>query len=406
MDIQEVKGQFEESLKPLRSKLEGLTEDLKSRPNSEAVKTAVDEVLAKIGEMKAEHDARIKGLEAKASKSTLQGEEEAFESIGDIVTKSDLYKEFSKVGAMRRTPKIDVGSFHKTAIVNATGQNQPLVAPQRAGMFAPLQQRLTIRNILTQLPTNSNLIEFVKESSSTNNAAPQGKGSSPQVYENVAKAESAMAFQLAFEPVQTVAHWIPVSRQVQDDAPALQAYIDGRMTYFLKLKEEDQLLNGTGAGGDLNGLITQATDYDTTLNVASPADTKIDTLRHAMLQVELANGSVSAFVFNPSDWHDIELIKTAGVASGQYIFSNPHQVGVPTIWGRPVVTSQSITAEHFLTGDFPLACALYDRMQSTVEVSRDYSDFFVKNMMAILCEERLALVVYRPEALVQGAFPS
>jgi hypothetical protein len=45
-------------------------------------------------------------------------------------------------------------------------------------------------------------------------------------------------------------------------------------------------------------------------------------------------------------------------------------------------------------------------MQSTVEVSRDYSDFFVKNMMAILCEERLALVVYRPEALVQGAFPS
>jgi HK97 family phage major capsid protein len=172
---------------------------------------------------------------------------------------------------MRRTPKIDVGSFHKTAIVNATGQNQPLVAPQRAGMFAPLQQRLTIRNILTQLPTNSNLIEFVKESSSTNNAAPQGKGSSPQVYENVAKAESAMAFQLAFEPVQTVAHWIPVSRQVQDDAPALQAYIDGRMTYFLKLKEEDQLLNGTGAGGDLNGLVTQATDYDTTLNVASPA---------------------------------------------------------------------------------------------------------------------------------------
>jgi HK97 family phage major capsid protein len=176
------------------------------------------------------------------------------------------------------------------------------------------------------------------------------------------------------------------------------------MTYFLKLKEEAQLLSGTGSGGDLHGLITQATAYDTGYNVASPADTKIDTLRHAMLQVELANASVSAFVFNPTDWHGIELIKTAGVASGQYVFSNPHQVGTPTIWGRPVVVSQSITAGHFLTGDFPIAAALYDRMQSTVEVSRDYSDFFVKNMMAILCEERLALVVYRPEALVYGAF--
>jgi hypothetical protein len=164
MDIQEVKGQFEESLKPLRSKLEGLTEDLKSRPNSEAVKTAVDEVLAKIGEMKAEHEDRIKGLEAKASKSTLQVEDEASESIGAIVTKSELYKEFAKVGAMRRTPKIDVGSFHKTAIVNATGQNQPLVAPQRAGMFAPLQQRLTIAIMFMWFLLKSNLIEFVKES--------------------------------------------------------------------------------------------------------------------------------------------------------------------------------------------------------------------------------------------------
>jgi HK97 family phage major capsid protein len=402
---EEVKAQLEQELKGIREQLSSFTDDAKKElknvgKESEETKSKIDQALVESGELR----QRLEAMEKKVSKSSLGNEVEHSESVGEIVTKSDPYKEFAKVGAMRRTSKIDVGTFHKTAIVNATGQNQPLVPAERvSGIFNPLQQRLTIRNILPVLPTTSNLIEFVKESSSTNNAKPQGLASSPQVYENVAKAESAMAFTLSFEPVQTIAHWIPVSRQVQDDAPALQAYIDGRMTYFLKLKEEDQLLNGSGSGGNLHGLVTQATAYDTGLNAGG--DTDIDKLRHSMLQLELANASVSSFVFNPTDWHNIELIKTTGTASsGQYIFANPHNMGVPAIWGRPVVVSQSITAGHFLVGDFPLAAALYDRMQSTVEVSRDYSDFFVKNMMAILCEERLSLVVYRPEALVYGAF--
>jgi HK97 family phage major capsid protein len=405
VDIQEVKGQFEESLKPLKSKLEGLAEDLKSKPNSEEVKSRVDEALVQTGKMRAEFDERMNAIEQKLSKSSVNAGEEAEETVGQLVTKSASYQAFRNIST-KKTDKIEVGTFHKTAIVNATGQNQPLVQAQRVpGIFSPLNQKLTIREILSVVPTNSNLIEFVKESSRTNAAAPQGKNSSPQVYENVAKAESALAFQLAYEPVQTIAHWIPASRQVMDDANALQAYIDGRMTYFLKLVEEDQLLNGTGTGGDLNGLITQATAYDTSLDAVG--DTQIDTLRHVMLQCELAKGSVSAFVFNPTDWHGIELIKTTGSSSsGQYIFSNPHQVGTPTIWGRPVVVSQSIDAGDFLAGDFPLAANLFDRMQSTVELSREHSDFFTKNMVAILCEERLALVVYRPEVLFTGSFPS
>jgi HK97 family phage major capsid protein len=402
MDIQEIKGQFEESLKPLKSKLEGLAEDLKSKPGNDEVKSRVDEVLTKTGEMRAEFNERIAALETKASKSTL-GVEEPEESVGSKVVKTPSYEQFKSLSS-RKTDKVEVGSFHKTAIVNATGQNQPLVQPYRIpGVVTPLQMKLTIRDILPISPTTANLIEYVKESSSTNAAASQGAGSSPQVYENVAKAESALAFQLAYEPVQTIAHWIPASRQVLDDAQALQAYIDGRMTYFLKLKEEDQLLNGSGSGGALHGLYTQATAYDTGLDQVG--DTQIDTLRHAMLQVELANAGVSAFVFNPTDWHDIELIKTTGSASsGQYIFSDPHAVGVSRIWGRPVVTTQSLQAGTFLTGDFNIAATLFDRMQSTVELSREHSDFFTKNMVAILCEERLALVVYRAAALVKGSF--
>jgi HK97 family phage major capsid protein len=63
-----------------------------------------------------------------------------------------------------------------------------------------------------------------------------------------------------------------------------------------------------------------------------------------------------------------------------------------------------MAAGHFLAGDYQLAADLYDRQQANIEISREHSDFFVKNMVAILCEERLALVTYRAEALVKGAF--
>lgn len=405
MELQEVKAQFDESLKPLKSNLEGLAEELKKRPNSEEVKSKIDEALTSLGKLRTEQDERIAQIEQKLSHSTTQSEAHEVKSIGQVVAESPHYTAFKDM-TLKHSEKIEVGSFHKTAIVNIGGPLQPLVVPQRVpGILEPLRQRLTVRDILNVVPTKSNLIEFVKESSHTNSAAPQGKGSSPQVYENVQKSESSLGFQLAYEPVQTVAHWIPASRQVLDDSDALAAYINGRMTYFLKLEEEKQLLNGTGSGGDLNGLITQATPYDISLDKVG--DTQIDTLRHAMLQCELANGNVTAFIFNPTDWHNIELIKTTGTASsGQYIFSNPHAIGVPTIWGRPVVVSLSMSSGDFLTGDFTLAADLWDRMQSSVEISREHSDFFTKNMVAILCEERLALVVYRPEVLFSGTFPS
>ena len=52
--------------------------------------------------------------------------------------------------------------------------------------------------------------------------------------------------------MQTLAHWIPVSRQVLDDAVALQDYINMRLMYGLKLVEENQLLNGNGIGQNLS----------------------------------------------------------------------------------------------------------------------------------------------------------
>ncbi|MDM3829119.1 phage major capsid family protein, partial [Proteus mirabilis] len=55
---------------------------------------------------------------------------------------------------------------------------------------------------------------------------------------------------------------------------------------------------------------------------------------------------------------------------------------------------------------FDLASQVWDRMNSVIELSREDSYNFVNNMLTILCEERLALAHYRPQALIKGTFPT
>jgi HK97 family phage major capsid protein len=122
--------------------------------------------------------------------------------------------------------------------------------------------------------------------------------------------------------------------------------------------------------------------------------------------VEMAFYRPTGYILNPRDWETIQLTKTTGTASsGQYIFANPHTVQTPSIWGLPVVATQAMTQGQFLVGAFDIGATIWDRWDATIEVSTDYSDYFVKNLVAILCEERLALTVYNALAFVYGGFP-
>jgi len=371
-------------LKSWMEKANGEIAAVKSVENE--TKSAMEKLAAKAGEL----TDKCLELERKMSAGKEEGQQ-AHQSFGEQFVKSEAFQ--SMASGRSKFARMEF----KTAIINATGQNQPLVASDRIpGIIANPDRVLTIRDVLPTGRTSSNLVEFTRENVFTNSAAAQY--ASP-ARENVTKPESGITFTLASAPVVTLAHFIPVSRQVLDDAPQLQSYVNSRLTFGLKLEEEDQLLNGSGTSGNLSGILTSGNFV--AYNRAVSGDTRLDTIRRAIAQAALSEYTADTVVINPADWEGIELTKGT---DGQYVIGNPMDGLAPRIWGKRVVATNSIASGTFLVGAMSMGAQIWDRMDAAVQISYEDGDNFKKNMATLLAEERLALTVYRPSAFVKGTF--
>lgn len=387
--IEEEVKEVKTLLKDVNDKLKASAEDAQAQIKlhskmSEETKADVDKMLITQGEL----NARLMAAEQLMAKMDAQGAGGAatVKTMGQTVIESDAFVNFSGKG----TFTIPV----KNAITSLEGSAGTLIVPERLGFISSGMQRLTIRDLLNWGRTTSNSLEYVRETGFTNNA--------DVVSENPTndKPESSIAFELDSAPVATIAHWINASKQVLADAAMLASYIDGRLRYGLKLKEELQLLKGSGVGLNITGLVTAATAYANP-GVTVQAETAIDRLRLALLQVTLAEYEGDGIVLSPIDWCEIELTKNT---TNNYLFTSPTGLAIPSLWGRPVVSSQSMTAGDFLVGAFQMAAQGWDREDANVTVSTENKDNFVKNMVTILCEERVGLTIFRPEALITGDF--
>lgn len=313
------------------------------------------------------------------------------DSLGKQFTDDAKVKAFLEGGTAAKG-RVQFQAKAITSITSGDGNAGELIVPQRDPTIYRSPDRLmTIRDLLSIGRTTSNSIEFVQETGYTNNAAPVAEGAQ--------KPESTLTFTLQASPVRTIAHWIQASVQVLADVPQLQSYIDTRLRFGLEIEEEDQILAGDGTGQNLLGLIPQATPFDAARRKVG--DTRIDIVRRAMTQVRIAEYRADAIVMHPSDWEEIELTKST---TGEYVWANPRGLLGPTLWGLPVVDTTAVEEGEFLVGNFRMAAQIWDRQTATVDVSTEDRDNFIKNMVTIRAEQREALCVYRPEALIYGDF--
>lgn len=391
--------QIDDDIKQINASLKTVGDQLKTHAESAAknaelsaeTRRQVDDLLLKQGELQ----ANLQGAQQLLAKLEANGAggDVQHQSLGQQFVNNEKVKSFLGETTPRGRADMTIKAAITSVTTDTDGAAGDLVQTTRLpGVLALPQRRMTVRDLITPGNMDGNALEYVKETGFTNNAG--------MVAEGAKKPESSMKFDLVSTTAKVIAHYMKASRQILSDASQLASLIDGRLRYGLAFKEEQQLLNGDGTGQNLLGIIPQATAFSAPFDPAG-TETNIDNIRLAFLQAELAEFPSTGVVMNPIDWARIELLKDT---TGRYIIGNPQGIIGASLWNRPVVTTQAITVDKFLAGAFKLGAQLFDRWQARVEVATENEDDFVKNLVTVLAEERLALAVYRPEAFIYGDF--
>lgn len=360
--------------------------------------TEVKSALEKAGVKDTELESRMMELEQKMSqlKQGGNGLYESEKSWGSQVVGSPQFKAIDGQRWKGRA-RFDVKTTATltSASGGSAGDAGALVAPDRqtSPSMLPLR-KLRMRDVLAPGKTTSNLVQWPKQTARSNNAATVAEGAS--------KPQSDMTFTLTDWPVRTIAHWMLASRQVLDDAPALASTIDGDLLYDLAYVEDNQLLNGAGAGTDLVGIYSGATAFSAPfIPTAAGSLNKIDVLLLAIAQVQQMDYDPDFIAINPLDWADILVTKNE---QGDYLCGGPFAAQAALLWTLPIVETRAMTLDNFLVGPGKRGAQIFDRQEAAVEISTEDSDNFRKNLVTLLAEERLALVIKAASAFVKGTF--
>ena len=346
------------------------------------------EALDKIGKSQLELAKRLQEVEQSGSRK--KEDEAAFKSLGEQFIDTPQFKAFDagSVSKVRAELKL-----RNTVVEGIGGGTNVAVAPDRQAKIVRGAFRiLRVEQMLNSVDTVSNAIQYTKETSFVNNAA--------ETAEATQKPETNLTFALVTNPIQTVAHWIKISRQLAKDAPALTAYINVRMMYGVNKRAEDQIIAGNGVDPNISGLLATGnfTAHGYTAAAIGTVNAKIKLVRRIIADLATSDYPADLIMLNPSDWADIELYTTT---YGEYVIGDPQTLAQPMLWGLPVIVTNAIPLGTVIVMS-SLAATVYNREAVIIEMSESDADNFTKNLITIRAERRLALAVEIPAAVRAG----
>jgi HK97 family phage major capsid protein len=285
----------------------------------------------------------------------------------------------------------------------AGGPGGGLVPPMyQPGVVDKLFEPLGVRDVFGQSTTTASQVRYVVEGTALSGAA--------GVAEAGVKPESTIALSEVVEPIKKIATVLPISDEMLEDAPSIQAYLNGRLSLFVRLEEERQLLRGTGTN-ELVGLMHSSRGINGYTRLAA------DDNAVALAKV-IANTAGSSFVqpdtiiMSPVNWLSARLLRdgtggTAGQFYGGGPFTGAYGKGAAAgmfgqqLWNTRVVLSNHVGAGTALVGNFRESAHIWRRSGLTVEATNSHSDLFVRNITMLRAEERLGLGVFRPVAFTE-----
>jgi HK97 family phage major capsid protein len=274
----------------------------------------------------------------------------------------------------------------------------PTIVP---GVVETLFQPIEVTDLFATITTDTNTVRYAIEGTATSGAA--------GVAEGAVKPESTLALSTVDEPVKKIATSITVSDELIDDARAAQGFVGGRLTEFVRLEEERQLLRGAGTN-ELVGIVGRS-------GVNAYARGSDDNITAVAKVIANTAGSShvmpSGIVMHPTNWFASRLLRDgSGGTVGAYFGAGPFGPAAQnggaaglfgqSLWDVPVALSTTVGAGTAIVGGFSTAAAIARRSGVTVEATNSHSDYFTKDLVVVRSEMREALLVYGPFGIHGG----
>lgn len=186
-----------------------------------------------------------------------------------------------------------------------------------------------------------------------------------------------------------IACFIKESDEYIHDYPFLASAINGRLLYQLQLVEQNKLVYDLS---QTSGIQSDTTHW----TAGSTATALADLILQGAMDVQEQSGfAADAIVINPADWYSLRVAKDGD--SRYYGGGFFGAQNIPNLWGIPVCVTTAVNSGTIIVGAFKTCGSVVQSGGIGIDATNTDQDDFVKNLMTIRAEERLALAVRRPK---------
>ena len=329
--------------------------------------------------------AKFEGRLEAMSEKAVAPKAVAYGTIGDQVVKAYA----GQIDAIKEGKSINLETKDTTIVGDYYGNIA--LSTLESGVNRIARQVAKVRNAMSMGTTTSKFVTYIQQTL---------QSSATWIGEGVVKNEGDLKYQEVSVEVKKVAGFIKISKEMLEDLAFVRNEVNTDLMETIDNQIENNLLNGNGAGANLNGIINQAQSWSagTFANTVTSANLA-DVVRTSVAQIESNKFLASHVVLHPRDVAKLSLSKTT---AGEYTYGAfvVHPVtGDPIIAGLPIISTTWMTEGNFLVADMTRAQV---RMREGMNIQVGYEgDDFKRNMVTILCEARLVSFI---KANDTGAF--
>lgn len=366
---------------------------------SEEVKSMRDDHIASLKEVAKEQGIIIEKLR----KGQISAEQ--IQEVEGTVEKAlkDFADDFKKSKEGRHDFKFDVAvDFrHKTVgdMLLSTNVTGALPQAQRLPGVNDIAETVSIiYGLIPKLNITGNSVDWVYESGQEGAPASTAEGATKNQIDN--------NFVVTSVSLKKLTAYLKVSTEMLDDVAFMAGWLRNKLIVRLFIVVNNQILNATGAGNDLTGIISLATAFSAGTFAGTVDNANdVDALVVAINQVKLANHATNnlAVLMHPSDVTALKLIKVSSTDK-RYVDRLATVGSTLMVDGTPIIESTQMTQGTFLVCDFGKALVIQKR-GITVEVGLDGNDL-TKNMRTIVAEWRGQVIIQNNDrtGFVKGTF--